>query len=128
MALHDVPARTGGTADDRPAGRFRRLPEVALALVVLERHQRQFAAAGRSMSRLVRTLLAAILVAALIVTGAAIVVPIIARPMIAAAVQDASPFGDQHLDIDVDCNVFGLLQGTVDRIHVRGSDLTRGNT
>ena len=80
------------------------------------------------MSRLVRTLLAAILVAALIVTGVAIVVPIIARPMIVAAVQDASPFGDQHLDIDVDCNVFGLLQGTVDRIRVRGSDLTRGNT
>lgn len=79
------------------------------------------------MSRPVRTILAAIVLAALIVTGVAIVVPFIARPMIVAAVQDASPFGDQHLDIDVDCNVFGILQGTVDRIHVHATDLQRGD-
>lgn len=79
------------------------------------------------MSRLVRTILAAIVLAALIVTGVAIAVPLIARPLIVAAVQAESPFGDQHLDIDVDCNVFGLLRGTVDRIHVHGTDLKRGN-
>ena len=80
------------------------------------------------MSRPVRTLLASILLAALIVTGVAIVVPLIARPIIAAAVQTESPFGDQHLDIEVDCNVFGLLSGTVDRIRVRGTDLKHGDT
>jgi hypothetical protein len=79
------------------------------------------------MSRPVRTLLAAILLAALIVTGVAIAVPLIARPMIVAAVQAQSPFGDQHLDIDVECNVFSLLLGTVDRIHVRGTGLRRGD-
>jgi hypothetical protein len=79
------------------------------------------------MSRPVRTLLAAIVLAALIVTSVAIVVPLIARPMIVAAVQGASPFGDQHLDIEVECNVFALVQGTVDRIHVHGTDLRRGD-
>ena len=79
------------------------------------------------MSRPVRTIVAAILLAALIVTGVAIVVPLIARPMIVAAVQSESPFGGEHLQIDVDCNVFGLLQGSIDRIHVHGTDLARGN-
>lgn len=79
------------------------------------------------MSRPVRTLVAAIVLAALIVAGVAIAVPLIARPILVAAVQDASPFSDQALDVEVDCNVFGLLTGTVDRIHVRGSDLRRGN-
>jgi hypothetical protein len=79
------------------------------------------------MSRPVRTILAAIVLAALIVAGVAIVAPLVARPMIVAAIQGESPFGDGHLDIDVDCNVFGLLQGSVDRIHVRGRDLTRGD-
>lgn len=78
------------------------------------------------MSRPVRIILAAILLAALIVAGVAIVVPLVARPVIAAAVQGASPFGDQPLQVEVDCNVFGLLTGTVDRIHVRGADLERG--
>ena len=78
------------------------------------------------MSRPVRTLLAAVLLAAVIVAGVAIVVPLVARPVIVAAVQSASPFGDQPLDIEVDCNVFGLLTGTVDRIRVRGANLARG--
>lgn len=73
-----------------------------------------------------RTLLAAILLAALIVAGVAIVVPLVARPVIASAVLGASPFGDQPLQVEVDCNAFGLLTGTVDRIHVRGTDLERG--
>ena len=79
------------------------------------------------MSRPVRTLLAAIVLAALIVTGVAIVAPLIARPIIVAAIQGESPFGDQHLDIDVDCNVFGLLQGSIDRVHVHGTNLKRGD-
>lgn len=79
------------------------------------------------MSRPVRTLLAAIVLAALIVAGVAIAVPLIARPIIVAAVQDASPFGDQPLDVEVDCNVFGLLFGTVDRIHMAGTELRRGD-
>jgi hypothetical protein len=79
------------------------------------------------MSRPVRTLLAAIVVAALIVAGVAIVVPLFARPVIAAAVQSASPFRDHALDIEIDCNVFGLLTGTVDRIRVRGANLERGD-
>jgi hypothetical protein len=79
------------------------------------------------MSRPVRTLVAAIVVATLIVTGVAIVVPVIARPVIVSAVQAASPFGDTPLQVDVDCNVFGLLAGTVDRIRVRGTNLKRGD-
>ena len=79
------------------------------------------------MSRPVRTLLAAILLAVVIVAGVAIVVPLVARPMIATAVQAASPFGDQVLEVEVDSNVFGLLTGTVDRIRVRGADLRRGD-
>jgi hypothetical protein len=79
------------------------------------------------MSRPVRILLAAILLAALIVGAVAIVVPLIARPMIVAAVQGASPFQSGPLDVEVDCNVFGLLTGTVDRIHVRGANLRRGD-
>lgn len=74
-----------------------------------------------------RTLVAAVLVAVLIVAGVAVAVPLIARPIIVAAVQGASPFGDQPLQVDVDCNVFGLLTGTVDRIHVRGENLERGD-
>lgn len=74
-----------------------------------------------------RTLVAAILVATLIVVGVAIGVPVIARPIIVAAVQSASPFGDQPLQVDVDCNVFALLRGTVDRIRIRGTDLKRGD-
>jgi hypothetical protein len=74
-----------------------------------------------------RTLLAAIVLAALIVTGVAAIVPLIARPIVVAAVQAASPFGSQRLDIDVDLNVFGLLRGTIDRIHVRGTSLKRGD-
>src|SRR6185369_9855719 len=127
VALDDVPARARATARDGSARRLGRLPEVALALVFLERHQRQFAAARPSMSRPVRTLLAAIVLAALIVTGVAIVAPLIARPIIVAAIQGESPFGDQHLDIDVDCNVFGLLQGSIDRVHVHGTNLKRGD-
>ena len=79
------------------------------------------------MSRPVRTIVAAILLAALIVTGVAIVVPLIARPMIVAAVESEAPFGGDHLQVDVDCNVFGLLQGSIDRIHVHGTDLARSD-
>jgi hypothetical protein len=79
------------------------------------------------MSRPVRTFVAAILLAALIVAGIAIAVPLIARPIVISTVQAASPFGDAPLDVDVDLNVFGLVTGTVDRIHVRGSDVQRGD-
>jgi hypothetical protein len=79
------------------------------------------------MSRPVRTLLAAVVLAALIVTGVAIVIPVIVRPMVIDAVRAALPFGDEPLDIDIDLNVFGLIQGTVDRIHVHGTDLASGD-
>jgi hypothetical protein len=74
-----------------------------------------------------RTFLAAIILAALIVTGVAAIVPLIARPIVVAAVQAASPFGSKPLDIDVDLNVFSLLRGTIDRIHVRGTSLQHGD-
>lgn len=74
-----------------------------------------------------RTFVGAVIVAAIIIAGVAIVVPLIARPIVVAAVQGASPFGDAPLDVDADLNVFGLLSGTVDRVHVRGTDLHRGD-
>ena len=74
-----------------------------------------------------RTFVGAVVVAAIIVAVVAIVVPLIARPVVVAAVRGGSPFGDAPLDVDVDLNVFGLLAGTVDRVHVRGTDLHRGD-
>jgi len=79
------------------------------------------------MSRPVRILLAAVALAALIVTGVAILVPVMVRPMVVDAVRAALPFGDQPLDVEVDFNVFGLLQGRIDRIHLHGTDLASGD-
>ena len=48
VALDDEPPGPRGRARDRPAGRLGRLPEVALALVFLERHGAQCGRARRS--------------------------------------------------------------------------------
>jgi len=79
------------------------------------------------MSRPVRIVLAAVALAALIVTGVAIIVPVVARPMVVDAVRAALPFGDQSLDVEVEFSVFGLLRGTIDRIHIHGTDLASGD-
>ncbi|HXG26391.1 MAG TPA: hypothetical protein VNL94_06020 [Candidatus Binatia bacterium] len=62
-------------------------------------------------------LLAALAVAALVL------VPMIVRPMVVDAVHDASPFGDQPIDVAVDIDPLRLLQGRIERIRVTGSNL-----
>ncbi len=61
--------------------------------------------------------------------AASILVPIVARPLIAEAVRAASPFGAAPLEVDVAVSATGLLRGTIDRIHVTGAKLaTEGLT
>lgn len=53
----------------------------------------------------------------------AFLVPTIVAPMVAAAVREASPFGDQPLDVEVDVDAIGLLRGFVGEIRISGTDL-----
>ncbi|MEA2673304.1 MAG: hypothetical protein QOI92_496 [Chloroflexota bacterium] len=49
--------------------------------------------------------------------------PALLRPMVVEAVRAALPFGDQPLQIDATITGPGLLGGSIDEIHVRGSKL-----
>lgn len=49
--------------------------------------------------------------------------PALVRPAVVSAVRDALPFGDQALQIDATVTGVGLLGGSIDEIHVRGSNL-----
>jgi hypothetical protein len=76
------------------------------------------------MSPPVRILVVFILLAAGVVALVGFVaVPIAVRPIVADAVREALPFGDQPVTVDVDVNTVGLLLGRIDRIHVTGTDL-----
>jgi hypothetical protein len=60
---------------------------------------------------------------------AAVALPAVVAPVVVAAVRDASPFGDQPLDVEVDVDAIGLLRGFVGEIRISGSDLaTSGAT
>jgi hypothetical protein len=61
------------------------------------------------------------------VAGVALLVPVLVRPMVIDGIRAALPFGDEPLEIDVDLNVFGLIQGSIDRIHLHGTDLASGD-
>ena len=60
---------------------------------------------------------------AVLVLAALVIVPIVARPIVADAVREALPFGKQPYDVEVELNPVSLLLGTIDRIHVTGTDL-----
>jgi hypothetical protein len=66
-----------------------------------------------------------VLVAAL---GAAayVLVPMVARPLVADAVRTVSPFGGEPVQVDVEVSALGLLRGSIDRIHLTGAELTTG--
>jgi hypothetical protein len=49
--------------------------------------------------------------------------PALVRPMVVNAVHDALPFGDQALQIDASVTGLGLVGGSIDEVHVRGSNL-----
>jgi hypothetical protein len=50
--------------------------------------------------------------------------PMVARPLIADAVRAVSPFGTEPLEVDVEVSAPGLLRGTIDSIHVTGTNLS----
>ncbi len=58
---------------------------------------------------------------------AAFALPPVVEPMVAAAVRDASPFGDQPLDVEVDVDAIGLLRGFVGEIRISGENLENGD-
>ena len=62
-------------------------------------------------------------IAVVIALVVALLVPTIVAPMIAAAVREASPFGDQPLDVKVEVDAIGLLRGFVSEIRISGTDL-----
>lgn len=53
----------------------------------------------------------------------AFLAPAIVAPMVAAAVREASPFGDRPLDVEVEVDAIGLLRGFVSEIRISGTDL-----
>lgn len=62
-------------------------------------------------------------IAVVITLVVAFAVPALVAPMVATAVREASPFGDQPLDVEVDVDAIGLLRGFVGEIRVSGEDL-----
>src|SRR5438093_13286296 len=55
-----------------------------------------------------------------------IAAPLVARPLVVAAVRAASPFGTAPLDVEVGVGTLALLRGTIDDIRVTGSNLASG--
>jgi hypothetical protein len=64
--------------------------------------------------------------ATLVALLAVFLVPPVVGPMVAAAVREASPFGDQPLEVQVDVDAVGLVRGFVREIRISGSDLEAG--
>lgn len=67
----------------------------------------------------------AVFVLVLLALGAALLVPAVVAPMVVTAVRDASPFGDQPLDVEVHVDAIGLIRGFVGEIRVSGANLQR---
>lgn len=49
--------------------------------------------------------------------------PFVARPLVVTGVRAALPFPADQLEIDASVETLGLLRGTIDRIHITGSDV-----
>lgn len=56
--------------------------------------------------------------------AAVVVVPMLVRPMVVDTVRAVLPFDDQPIEVEVEINPMSLLLGSIDRIHVTGSDLS----
>lgn len=76
------------------------------------------------MSRPMRGFLGfVVLLLAALAVSALVVVPAIVRPLVVDAVRDASPFGDQPIEVEVDVDPVALMLGTIERIRVTGAGL-----
>lgn len=64
-----------------------------------------------------------VFIAALIAIGATLLVPPLVGSIVAASVRDASPFGDQALEVEVDIDALDLVRGLVSEIRISGTDL-----
>jgi hypothetical protein len=71
-----------------------------------------------------RTFLGWVVLVAILGAAAYVLAPIVARPLVADAVRAVSPFGATPLEVDVDADPAGLLQGKIASIHVTGANLT----
>jgi hypothetical protein len=67
----------------------------------------------------------AVFVLVLLTLGAALLAPAVLAPMVVSAIRDASPFGDQPLDVEVRVDALGLIRGFVGEIRVSGTNLGR---
>ena len=63
--------------------------------------------------------------AVLIALVVGLLVPTLVAPMVVSAVRDASPFGEQPLDVEADVDAIGLIRGFVGEIRVSGTDLVK---
>ena len=72
-----------------------------------------------------RSLIGFLALGTTLLVAAAIAVPAFVRPMVVSAVQAASPFTGEQLDVRADLNALDLLRGVVGRIQVTGRDLER---
>jgi hypothetical protein len=61
--------------------------------------------------------------AALIAIGGMLLAPPLVGQIVAASVRDASPFGDQALEVEVDVDALDLVRGFVGEIRISGTDL-----
>lgn len=73
-----------------------------------------------------RSFLGWVILVAILGGLAFVAAPIVARPLVVAAVRAASPFGTAPLDVDVTVDTLGLLRGTIDDVHVTAANLTSG--
>jgi hypothetical protein len=64
-----------------------------------------------------------VFIAAVIALVMAFAVPPLVAPMVEAAVHDASPFGEQPIDVEVEVDAIGLLRGFVGEIRISGENL-----
>ena len=66
-----------------------------------------------------------VFIAAVVALVMAFAVPPLVAPMVEAAVREASPFGDQPIDVEVDVDAIGLIRGFVSEIRISGEDLEK---
>src|SRR5262245_36121856 len=76
------------------------------------------------MARPMRSFLGWVVLVAVLLGFGYVVAPLAAGPLVVEAVRTALPFGGGPLQVDADVSTQGLLRGTIDSIHVTGTDLT----
>ena len=71
-----------------------------------------------------RSFLGWLILVALLGAVGYVAAPLVVRPLVADAVRAVSPFGAEPLEVDVDVDTLRLLRGTIDSVHVSGTNLT----